>query len=211
MADKYKFYAKNKRGRDFVVGDIHGMYTLLMEHLWELDFDFKKDRLFSVGDLVDRGPEPIEVLRLLTTKWFYPVMGNHDEMFSSDDQAYYLANYGAWTFREDPEELDQFKALVSELPVAIEVETSNKKIGIVHAEPGADWEYVRLGLIDFECTIWSRHRALSSDAENVKNIDAVVVGHTPMAQPKVLGNVHFIDTAAFHPKGSLTIVNLEDI
>jgi serine/threonine protein phosphatase 1 len=41
-------------GRDFVLGDLHGttdLLRLLMEHV---AFDPKKDRLFSVGDLIDR-------------------------------------------------------------------------------------------------------------------------------------------------------------
>ena len=39
----------------FVVGDLHGCYTLLMNELDKVSFDPARDLLISVGDLVDRG------------------------------------------------------------------------------------------------------------------------------------------------------------
>lgn len=41
----------------FVVGDIHGAYSLLMAKLKEIKFNFNSDLLIAVGDLVDRGSE----------------------------------------------------------------------------------------------------------------------------------------------------------
>ncbi len=41
----------------WVVGDLHGCYTNLMNKLDTIGFDNKKDLLISVGDLVDRGAE----------------------------------------------------------------------------------------------------------------------------------------------------------
>ena len=51
-------FSRNECGRDFVVGDIHGMFGLLETFLQSLEFDSGQDRLFAVGDLADRGPEP---------------------------------------------------------------------------------------------------------------------------------------------------------
>ena len=48
---------ENDRGRDFVVGDLHGCYDALMRQLDARGFDPAADRLLSVGDLVDRGPD----------------------------------------------------------------------------------------------------------------------------------------------------------
>ena len=50
-------FAQNTVGRDFAVGDIHGCFTELQRGLEAIGFDPSTDRLFSVGDLVDRGPE----------------------------------------------------------------------------------------------------------------------------------------------------------
>ena len=36
----------------YVVGDIHGAYSLLKEKLESINFDYSKDLLIAVGDLV---------------------------------------------------------------------------------------------------------------------------------------------------------------
>lgn len=72
--------SENKTGRDFIIGDLHGCYQQLMEKLSEVKFDVSIDRLFSVGDLIDRGPESLECLRLLSESWFFAVRGNHESM-----------------------------------------------------------------------------------------------------------------------------------
>ncbi|MGH8462894.1 MAG: metallophosphoesterase, partial [Pseudomonas sp.] len=50
-------FAANHQGRDYAVGDIHGHFQRVWAQLMRAGFDPKVDRLFSVGDLVDRGPE----------------------------------------------------------------------------------------------------------------------------------------------------------
>lgn len=69
----------NPAGRDFVVGDLHGCLGQLEAQLKGIGFDPARDRLFSVGDLVDRGPDSLGVLRLLEAPWFFPVLGNHED------------------------------------------------------------------------------------------------------------------------------------
>lgn len=44
----------------WVVGDLHGCCTLLMNELHRVDFDPTQDLLISVGDLIDRGTENVE-------------------------------------------------------------------------------------------------------------------------------------------------------
>ena len=46
----------NENGRDLVVGDVHGCFRTLDHALSEFGFDPSRDRLFGVGDLVNRGP-----------------------------------------------------------------------------------------------------------------------------------------------------------
>lgn len=70
----------NTRGRDFVVGDLHGHRALLE---WQLDregFDAACDRVLCVGDLIDRGPESMATLSMLDEPWFHAVLGNHELM-----------------------------------------------------------------------------------------------------------------------------------
>jgi hypothetical protein len=73
-------YATNTRGRDFVVGDLHGCRALLDRLLREVNFRPESDRLFSVGDLIDRGPESMSCLDLLDEPWCHGVLGNHEVM-----------------------------------------------------------------------------------------------------------------------------------
>lgn len=82
--------ARNRRGRDFVVGDLHGHRSLFDGELARVGFDPAQDRVFSVGDLIDRGPESLETLALLGQPWFFAVLGNHELMLLN-----YLGYYGS--------------------------------------------------------------------------------------------------------------------
>ena len=55
IAPLVKHFPLNDLGRDFIIGDLHGHWSVLERLLEEVSFDKAKDRLFSVGDLVDRG------------------------------------------------------------------------------------------------------------------------------------------------------------
>ena len=46
----------------YVISDIHGCYSQYIELLNKISFS-DEDELFVLGDAVDRGPEPIRVLR----------------------------------------------------------------------------------------------------------------------------------------------------
>lgn len=92
----------------FVVGDLHGCYTLLMNELEKVSFDPACDLLISVGDLVDRGAENVECLELITMPWFRAVRGNHEQMMIDGLSEYgnvnhWLENGGVWFFSLDYE------------------------------------------------------------------------------------------------------------
>jgi serine/threonine protein phosphatase 1 len=215
-----KRFDENKKGRDFVVGDIHGCFTKLEIALYELGFDGEVDRLFSVGDLVDRGPESEEATEWLAKSWFHAVKGNHEDMavqFAAKqiDSYMYSVNGGAWFIgMTEPERapyLDAFKAL----PIAIEVMTPAGLVGIVHGEcPVDDWALFGPALksrhaeaIANMC-LWSRERITNGYDGAIGGVRAVICGHTPLRSRVQLGNVHYIDTAAVFPGGKLTILDL---
>ena len=69
----------NAAGRDFVVGDVHGHFATLERALERVGFERTRDRLFSVGDLVDRGPESERALAWIRERFDAVVMGNHEQ------------------------------------------------------------------------------------------------------------------------------------
>lgn len=68
---------------DYVIGDVHGCFAQLMQLLEKIDFDEQVDRLWFTGDLINRGPAPLEVLLFVSSLKKTPnvVLGNHDLHF----------------------------------------------------------------------------------------------------------------------------------
>jgi len=64
----------------YAIGDIQGCYEPLRELLRRLRFSADRDQLFLLGDLVNRGPQSLEVLRFLRALGgnARTVLGNHD-------------------------------------------------------------------------------------------------------------------------------------
>jgi len=64
----------------YAVGDIQGCYDPLARLLEQVNFDSANDTLLCVGDLVNRGPKSLKVLRLLKSlnNQCVSVLGNHD-------------------------------------------------------------------------------------------------------------------------------------
>lgn len=220
-----KKFAKNEVGCDYVVGDLHGMHSELMEELEENGFDRGVDRLFAVGDLVDRGPKSLECLRLLREPWFFSVRGNHEDMMMND-RSNWLRNGGGWVTDETRAEvLLELMDLMRRLPLQIEVEGHGFTVGIVHADAPVEWGEGRV-----EAMLWGRERLADARVaravggegpQDVRGVDYVCVGHTPLHKVTAVGNVLYLDTGACFggkvlvggkvDQGYLTLIALEDI
>ncbi len=205
-------YALNETGRDFVVGDIHGMFSSLQGLLDEVNFNESTDRLFSVGDLVDRGPESTRSLEWLAKPWFYACRGNHEQfaLEANDPDQYELwvnHNGGRWWTEIPEDERSCYVEAFAKMPLAMEVETRTGRIGIVHADIPREhsWDtFVDLlesgheGATFF--AMWSRNRIASVDnAVPVEGqIKRVYCGHTPTRNVIKVHNVFYIDTGAVY-------------
>ncbi len=147
----------NSKGKDFVVGDLHGCFDLLKRLLYEVEFNYNTDRLFSVGDLVDRGPDSLKCVQLLAESWFFAVKGNHEdtlldffELYLSDGHIYHLKDEhdtgiyqlgGAWVkqyFESDKfcmsAEFNQCLSLIADLPLIWVVGDDENRFHVIHAE-----------------------------------------------------------------------------
>lgn len=202
----------------WVVGELHGCYTNLMDRLNELKFDPEKDLLISVGDLVDRGTENVECLELIMMPWFRAVRGNHEQMMIDGLSEYgnvnhWLMNGGGWFFNLDYDKEVLAKALAhkaAELPLVIELVTQDKKIVICHADyPDYEYEFGRP--INEENVIWDRRRvsdSIDGIVNDIAGADLFIFGHTPAKKPMKYGNQMYIDTGAVFC-GNLTLVQVQ--
>jgi len=219
-----KHFEINTAGRDLIVGDIHGCFSRLQAHLHAIGFEPATDRLFSVGDLVDRGPESDLALEWLAQPWFHAVRGNHEDMAirwpkGNMSATNYVQNGGGWNVSNPPAKQLEIADAFGALPFAIDIETAAGLVGIVHAEcPFPSWQdfievlatpdlsnALRKAII--EAALWSRERITAMEHDSIAGVRAVVVGHTPVERFTSLGNVLYIDTGAVFRGRDFTILD----
>ncbi|MBT4836728.1 MAG: metallophosphoesterase [Methylococcales bacterium] len=202
----------NQLGQDYVVGDIHGEYHLLQQELNNIGFNQSIDRLFCVGDLVDRGKYSSHAIKWLNKPWFHSCRGNHDDFLlhayadnNFDLNLWTSTNGGKWWKTIDEKtQYELYEAFLS-MPIAIEIESKKGIIGIVHADVPAQlsWQAFTKALEQdnqsaFEHALWSRKRAYGKVTNPVAGAFRVFCGHTVMHDGCyiVRGNVFFIDTGS---------------
>lgn len=211
-------HPENPRGRDFFVGDLHGMFAALDRLLDRAGFDSAADRVFSVGDLIDRGPHSAAYRTWLSQPWFHAIRGNHEALglraaravLEGDARAGlavadWEANGGGWLTERlgaAREALAWLRDDVMALPYLRTVATVLGRVGVVHAEvpQSLAWPALCTEIKDSaklqEAVLWSRERIRAQDTAPVTGIDWVIGGHTPLREPQRLGNHWFIDTGA---------------
>jgi serine/threonine protein phosphatase 1 len=217
----------NEVGRDFVVGDVHGMFDRVQKALATVDFHPDGDRLFSVGDLIDRGPQSREVVKFLEQPFVYAVRGNHeDELLqmhagsAEPNSEMWLAGAEWWRDLSKTERR-AIVARIKKLPLVIEVATPRGNVAFLHADVprGMAWSEFRAALKRDPDTVrqtvlWGRNRISREDDSGVPGIGRIFVGHTPQSGGlRRYGNVYAIDTGAVFGwlgmDGHLTCVNIQ--
>lgn len=184
--------------RTIIIGDIHGCFDELVELLAVVGTT-PHDRVVSVGDLIDRGPKPVEVVRFFRDRpGALALRGNHEdkhlriatgELTPAPSQSICKEQCG--------EAYDEVLAYIGQLPMYLDLPEAM----VVHAgyEPTrtpeeqlpnvlmrARWPGMKFG---GDPVGWT---------ERYQGTKPIVFGHTVFATPRVVGRTFGIDTGACH-------------
>lgn len=120
----------------YAIGDIQGCYDALQRLLEAIHFDPAADTLWFAGDLVNRGPRSLEVLRLVRGLGAraVTVLGNHD-----------LHLLAVWHHR-DRLKRDDSLTPVLHAPDAPELIDWLRRRPLLHHDPGLGYTLVHAGL-----------------------------------------------------------------
>ncbi|MGN1341008.1 MAG: metallophosphoesterase [Oscillospiraceae bacterium] len=220
----------------YVMSDIHGEYKKYVRMLESIGFH-ETDTLYVLGDVVDRGPEPIRILLdMMNRPNVFPLMGNHDlgalavlEQYSSeapgglfsDDFVQVLEEWckdgGESTikgfFALSKEQQNDVIDYLKEFSLLEVAETDCRTFVLVHAGLGNYRPGKKLREYTDEELLFCRPDPAEQyfDDESVY----VVMGHTPTpyfsGKPEIYKNGRniFIDCGACSPKGRLACLCLE--
>ena len=170
----------------YVLSDLHGQYNKFMDMLKLTKFN-DNDKMYILGDIFDRGPDPLKILDYIICKKnidFIP--GNHEYMFlefyNTYDARLWLYNGGKTTMTQLMKRgEDYLKALYDYLTKLPLVKIHDKFI-LTHAGlylPKNQNQYTLqeiLSLQNAEFNLWSR-----SNINNERQYKdyTVICGHTP--------------------------------
>ena len=210
----------------YVLSDLHGQYNKFMDMLKLIKFN-DNDKMYILGDIFDRGPDPLKILDYIICKKnidFIP--GNHEYMFlefyNTYDARLWSYNGGKTTMIQLMKRgEDYLKALYDYLTKLPLVKIHDKFI-LTHAGlylPKNQNQYTLqeiLSLQNAEFNLWSR-----SNINNERQYKdyTVICGHTPtlyvdpdqyqMSIVRRKGTI-YIDCGATFSDGRLACLRLED-
>jgi len=111
-------------GRVILVGDVHGCMDELRDLLDHVRWQPSNDTVVLLGDLVNKGPKSVEVVRFAQAHGFLAVRGNHDEAALTRREGSF-----EWADSLSQEDL----AWLSNLPYTISIPHLDPPVILVHA------------------------------------------------------------------------------
>ena len=135
-------------GKTYLCGDIHGCYDLISYFIQSSLFNKDRDRLIAVGNLINRGSESLQCLKLLREPYFYSVMGSYEDLLlhyltGGKLAGNFIKNGGDWIKNIKGNDLLDLKSLledVKQLPKIFTVHQDNQnnssssQYHVIHAE-----------------------------------------------------------------------------
>lgn len=174
--------------KTYVMSDLHGCYDEFIKMLKLIDFD-SSDKLYILGDIFDRGPQPLEILEhIMNTQNITLLRGNHENMFL---EAYDTEDYKLWircggyiTYQQLKEKGQQYEKKVYDFLKNTPLYETIGKFILVHAGFYFPENYNDLELIEFldetqdeETCLWLRDNV---DNEKQYRDFTIICGHTPV-------------------------------
>lgn len=171
----------------YVLSDIHGE-SAAFDAILDLIQMNKADRLYIIGDVIDRGPDGIALLqRIRRMPNATMLLGNHEYMMidalqhRDDDMAImrWWRNGCEETFRcfydLDAEAREDLLLYLESLPVQMMVLAGQREYLLVHAAPVELYEAGQWK-IEREFAVWKR---IPMASPRLLSDRAIVIGHTP--------------------------------
>ena len=176
--------------RTYVIGDIHGCAVTMRRLVDEMLRPLPADRIYLLGDLIDRGPDSKGVLdfifelreRGLSVD---SIRGNHEEMYlQAGEDHYYL---GLWNANGGPATLASFQGdgpgdipqryrdFLASLPLFILLDD----FVIVHA--GLNF-YTPFPFDDTDTMLWTRSHFVDPQLIGGRRL---ICGHTPVTRTRL--------------------------
>jgi serine/threonine protein phosphatase 1 len=216
----------------YVFSDVHGHHRTL-ERLLESVSPSEEDEIWVLGDMVDRGPDPVAVMR--TCKGLahgHVIMGNHEAMMldcfnNPDDDTLYFQwtmNGGGITqqglLKADKDERFELIDWVSELPLNGHITVADKTYLLVHAglrslnfSARSRWTDVTMDALlryqNTEDVLWIRDEFWGQPTgfvDELGNGPIVIAGHTPVPYVEELADVY--DRPARNEEGLCQVMHL---
>ena len=217
----------------YAISDIHGCYEKYAEMLKKINFG-DNDRLYVLGDVIDRGPDGIKILfDMMNRKNVIPIIGNHESMAlgvirassnGSTDVSIKKA-YITWMYNGGTPTLDAFMSLdaakrreirnyIDSFMIYATVTVGGRNFHLSHTLPeyDPDRDIHDVSYLEF---IWGE-----PDYDTVYDENTLfVTGHTPTAfiDPQYEGRIwrknnHIaIDCGAVFDNGRLGCIRLDDL
>lgn len=177
----------------YVMSDIHGNEKRFNDILKQIKFS-KKDTLYILGDVVDRGEAGIRILRrIMKTPNMKMLLGNHEYMMLN--ALYYIEetapalfyNMRLWYSNGGQFTHNQFKnytkavrqeilEFIGELPLKIEIDVNGNQYILVHAGIIDNYRHTNDKFRNStEYAVWTRN----ADTTEVPKGKTLIFGHTP--------------------------------
>ncbi len=216
---KLEFDKKDESGPFDIIGDVHGCYDELVRLIRKLGYRQNEDgichhpenrKLVFVGDVVDRGDNSLDTLRLIMKlchdRTAYMVLGNHDDRLrrflkgNAIEIKHGLETTAAEMERVSKEEKESIISFLEELPTYYLFDEGN--LACVHAGIKEKYlgkysksirQFCLYGLTTGEINEIGQPVRLDW-AEDYKGDTIIVYGHTPYLYVYKRNNAYCVDT-----------------